>query len=402
MYPPGADTVLVRHGEIGTKSEQVRRKMEDQLRDNIGAILTDRGIEDHIEVERTRLYVETAPDCIERVTDAVTDAPGVVSASPAVRTAPTLDAICECLGEAATEVYESGSFAVSARRAGQTDAHPFTSEDIEEEGGSAVWRAAERVGVSPAVDLDDPAQTFFVECRPDEAFVFLEKRAGPGGLPVGTQDPVVVLLSGGIDSPVAAWELLRRGCPVYPLYVDLGEYGGADHRARAEQAIATLAAYAPNAGVELRVAPAGEAVERIAEATDDLRMLVLRRFMLRVAAAVARDLDAAGLATGESIGQKSSQTSANLRVTSAVTDFPVHRPLLSVDKSTITERARDIGTFDASTIPAGCNRVAPAFPETEARLADVAASEPSGLDALAERVAANLTVVEPEPAAAKK
>jgi thiamine biosynthesis protein ThiI len=391
MYPPGANTVLVRHGEIGTKSEQVGRKMEGQLRDNIAAILSDRGFDDRVKRERTRLYVRTDSARIEAVTDAVTDAFGVVSASPAVRTEPTLDAICARLGDAACAHYDGGSFAVRARRAGETDAHPFSSKELEEEGGTAVWRAAESAGVDPTVDLDDPDLTFFVECRADDAFVFLEKREGPGGLPYGTQRPVVALVSGGIDSPVAAWEAMRRGCLVVPLYVDLGEYGGPDHRARAESTADALARYAPSDDLTLRVAPGGKAVDKIVEKTEKHRMLVLRRFMFLVAEAVAEAENAVGIVTGEAIGQKSSQTSANLHVTSAVTDFPVHRPLLSLDKSSITERARTIGTYDDATIPAGCNRVAPTYPETAASLAEVQRVEPNTLKSLAGSAAADVT-----------
>ena len=382
MHPPGAATVLVRHGEIGTKSEQVRRKMVARLRDNLGAMLADRGIDDPVESRRTRLYVHTDPARIERVTDAAADTFGVVSASPARRVDPTMPAIREALADAAREHYAGEPFAVRARRAGEPDAHPFSSADLEELGGAAVWQAATDAGLDPTVDLEDPETTFYVECRADDAYVFLEKRPGPGGLPLGTQRPLVALVSGGIDSPVAAWEMMRRGCPVVPVYVDLGEYGGQDHRARAASTIDQLARYAPNMDLTLRVVPGGPAVDRIVEETDKHRMLVLRRFMFRVGAAVAEEGPAVGIVTGEALGQKSSQTSANLRVTSAVTDFPVHRPLLTSDKPTISQRARDIGTYDDATIPAGCNRVAPTYPETAASLGAVREAEPDDIESL--------------------
>lgn len=396
MHPPGADIVLIRHGEIGTKSEQVRRKMEGRLRDNIGAILADRGFDDPVERQRTRLFVHTDPGRIEGVTAAVTDAFGVVSASPARQVDPTLDAIGDALAETARTQYDGGTFAVRARRAGQPDAHPFSSKDIEEEGGAAVWQAAEATGVDPVVDLDDPDLTLYVECRPDQAFVFLEKRDGPGGLPVGTQRPLVALVSGGIDSPVAAWDAMRRGAPVYPLYVDLGDYGGVDHRLRAETTVATLQDHAPNLDLSLRVAPGGDGIDLLARESDQFRMLHFRRFMLRIAARVADETDAVGIVTGESIGQKSSQTTANLRATSAVTDYPVHRPLLTDDKSTITEQAREIGTFEDSTISAGCDRLAPANPATAARLSAVREAEPDGIATLATEAAERLSVIEPE------
>jgi thiamine biosynthesis protein ThiI len=392
MHPPGADVVVVRHGEIGTKSEHVGTKMERRLRENLAAVLDDRGVDAEIEQRRFRLWLHT--DDPEAATAAAADTFGVVSASPAVRVDPTVESIREALAEAARERYDGGAFAVSARRAGVASAHPFSSTDIEREGGSAVWDAAEAAGVDPEVDLDDPDLAFFVDCREDDALVFLEKRAGPGGLPLGTQDPVVALMSGGIDSPVAAWELMKRGAPVVPLYVDLGDYGGVDHRARAVSTTETLARYAPDRDVRLRIAPAGDAVADIAEAVDVGRMLVLRRFMFRVAAAVAEERGAVGIVAGEAVGQKSSQTTANLAVTSAAVDLPVHRPLLTVDKTEITARADEIGTFHESTIPAGCDRLAPDYPETRGRLGAIREREPDGLSERARAVADRLEVVE--------
>jgi len=377
MHPPDADRVLVRHGELGVKSEQVRRKMEARLADNLDAMFDARGLSGDIERRRNRLFVHT--DRPDDVTAAAADTFGVASASPVATVDPTLDAIETALADTARERYDGGTFAVDARRAGPTDQHPFASTDIESEGGAAVWDAIESLGAEPAVDLDDPDLELFVECRADEAFVFCEKRDGPGGLPLGTQRPVVALVSGGIDSPVAAWKLMKRGAPVIPVYVDLGDYGGPDHRARALSTVEALAAYAPGYDLSVHVVDAGDVVADLAESLDSLRMLALRRFMLAVAEAVADDHGAVGIVTGEAIGQKSSQTSANIAVTDAATTLPVHRPNLTTDKAAITDLARDIGTFEDSTIDAGCNRVAPSYPETNASLERLRAAEPDDL-----------------------
>jgi thiamine biosynthesis protein ThiI len=392
MLPPGADAVLVRTGEIGVKSEQVRRKMEQRLQDTVHALLADRGIDGDLRRQRYRLLIET--DDPDGAAAAASDAFGVVSVSPVTRVEPTVDGICDALAGAARRHYDGGTFAVRARRAGDSDAHDFDSRDLEREGGAAIWQGAEAAAQTPEVDLDEPDQEFFVECREEEAFVFLEKRAGPGGLPLGSQRPVVALISGGIDSPVAAWEMMKRGCPLVPVYVDLGEYGGVDHRARAVETVGLLADYAPNLDFQLRVAPAGEFVTEIADTVEEERMLVLRRFMFRVAECVAKDVGATGIVTGESIGQKSSQTSTNLATTATATDLPIHRPLLTVDKTTITERAADIGTFRESTIPAGCNRIAPSFPETRASTEAVDAAQPADFDERARAVADAVELVE--------
>jgi thiamine biosynthesis protein ThiI len=391
MHPPDADSVLVRHGELGVKSDQVRRKMEGQLADNLRAMLDARGLSGDIEQRRNRLFVHTAQP--EGVTAAAADTFGVTSASAVTTVDPTLSAIEDALAATAWEQYDGGTFAVNARRAGPAEAHPFSSTDIESDGGTAVWEAIEELGGEPAVDLDNPDLELFVECRAGEAYAFCEKRAGPGGLPLGTQRPVVALVSGGIDSPVAAWKLMKRGAPVLPVYVDLGDYGGPDHRARAVSTVETLASYAPGHDLSISVVDAGDVVTDLSQDLGSLRMLALRRFMLAVAEAIAHECDAVGIVTGEAIGQKSSQTSANIAVTDAATTLPVHRPNLTVDKSEITNHARTIGTFEDSTIDTGCNRVAPSHPETNASLEAVRAAEPDDLFERAEACARDRTVV---------
>ncbi|MDL5361026.1 tRNA sulfurtransferase [Halalkalicoccus sp. NIPERK01] len=387
MIPPGADTVLVRYGDIGVKSTKVRRDMEDSLESNLRAMLDSRDVPGELDWRWSRPRIRTP--AADRTTDVARDTFGIVSASPAVSTEPTMAAIREALAETAGAIGVDGSFAVEARRAGEREAHPFTSEDIEREGGRAIWE----VLADPEVDLEDPSRTFYVECRSEEAFVFTEKRAGPGGLPLGTQRPLVALLSGGIDSPVAAWEAMKRGAPVIPLYFDFEAYGGADHVARAVESARTLAGYAPNHASDLRIAPAGAVADRLVSEVGPTRMLSLRRFMLRVADRVAEESGAAGIVTGEAIGQKSSQTSANLAVTDRVARLPVHRPLLTRDKQEIIAQAREIGTYEDATIAAGCNRIAPDYPETNASVEAVDAAEPD-LGTLVEEAVSGIETVE--------
>jgi thiamine biosynthesis protein ThiI len=362
--------------------------MEGRLADNLSAQLSARGIPGTTDVTRMRLFVRTDPKHVAAATQAAAETFGVVSASPATSVAPTIDAITDAAAAAAREHYDGGTFAISARRSALEDDISFTSRDVERAAGDAVFEAID--AFDPEVDLEDPDFTVSVEVRSEEAFVFLEKRAGPGGLPLGTQQPVVALVSGGIDSPVAAWQVMRRGAPVIPVYLDLGEYGGADHRARACAVVSELARYAPERDMRLRIVPGGDVIADIVDAVDDERMLVFRRFMYRAAEHVARDHDAVGIVTGESIGQKSSQTTPNLAVTDAATTLPIHRPLLGTNKSEITNRAREIGTFDEATIPVGCNQIAPQYPATAATLDEVRAVEPDDLFERAAAVAANV------------
>ena len=388
MLPPGADTVVVRHGDVGVKSSHVQSDMERTLRENLAAMLADRTVPGDVDREWGRILVRT-PDP-DRAANAAADTFGVVSASPAASVSPDLDAITDALADAAEEQYHEGAFAVDARRAGS---HDFDSRDVNRAGGDAVWAAVED-DFEPEVDLDDPDLTFSVEVRDEEAFVFLETRDGPGGMPLGTQKPLVALLSGGIDSPVAAWQAMKRGAPVVPLYLDLGDYGGPDHLARAEESVRKLDAYAPNRDLDLRVAPAGDAVGRLAESVGRTRMLSYRRFMYRVAEHVAESVGAVGVVTGEAVGQKSSQTTANLGVVDRATQLPVHRPLLTWDKQDIVQAARDIGTYRDSTIEVGCNRLAPSQPLTAAPIESVRKDEPDALFEWAPDVAAAVEPME--------
>jgi thiamine biosynthesis protein ThiI len=392
VTPPGAETVVVRYGDMSIKSHQVREHMERRLAENLRALLDERGIAGEVELTHTRPLIHATEDEVAAATAAAGEAFGVVSASPAAAIDPEREAITETAAAAARAGYEGGSFAVDARRAG--DELPFTSDDVEEFAGAAVFEALAADGSDPVVDLDDPDFTVSIECRPEVAFVYLDSVEGPGGLPLGTQTRQVALLSGGIDSPVAAYEVMRRGSPVVPVYVDLGEYAGADHRARVEEVAEHLSAFAPNFDTRLQVVEAGPVAEDLAATMEGGRMLSLRRFMLRVGEAIAESLDADGVVTGEAIGQKSSQTARNVRVTDAAVDLPVHRPLLTVDKNEVTERAREIGTFRDSTIPAGCQRFAPTRPETNGLESRLREDEPEDLFERAERVARQARIVD--------
>ncbi|AXR81702.1 tRNA sulfurtransferase [Natrarchaeobaculum sulfurireducens] len=392
MHPPGADTVLVRHGDLNTKSAHVKRQMEGLLVENVEALLADRVIPGDVQHRWNRPLIHTTEDAVAAATDAAAETFGVVSAS-ACRTVSTEKAqILEALDEIARECYDGGTFAVDARRAYRE--LPYDSEDLAREGGTVIWEAVEDE-FEPAVDLDDPDLTFGIEVREDATFLYLEQVSGPGGLPLGTQERVIALISGGIDSPVAAYELMRRGSPVIPVYVDLGAYGGVDHEARAMEAVRTLSRYAPNVDMPVYKVPGGETVDLLVREMENGRMLSLRRFFFRIAEELADRIDAHGIVTGEAVGQKSSQTIQNLGVTSRATDLPIHRPLLTRDKQDIVAQARKIGTFSQATINAGCNRVAPNRVETNARLEPLLENEPDDLFERAAAAAANAELVDP-------
>ncbi|ELY57997.1 thiamine biosynthesis protein [Natronococcus amylolyticus DSM 10524] len=392
MHPPGADTVLVRHGDINTKSNTVRRYMEDLLAENLEAVLDDRSVPGEVERRWSRLLIHTTEEAVEDATAAAADTFGVVSASPCLTVSTEKELILDALEEVARARYDGGSFAVDARRADKE--LPYDSEDLAREGGSTIWETVADE-FEPEVDLDDPDLTFGVEVRREGTFLSLEKRSGPGGLPLGAQEPVIAMVSGGIDSPVAAYEMMKRGSPIVPVYVDLGPFGGIDHEARAMETVRVLSRYAPNFDMQVYKVPGGETISVLVEEMEEGRMLSMRRFFYRAAEVLAERVDAHGIVTGEAAGQKSSQTVQNLGVTSRATRLPIHRPLLTRDKNEIVAQAREIGTFAESTIDAGCNRVAPDRAETNARLKPLLKAEPDDLFERAEAAARNATLVEP-------
>jgi len=226
------------------------------------------------------------------------------------------------------------------------------------------------------VDLEGAAVTVAVDILPGRAFFSLEKVPGAGGLPVGTSGRVLALLSGGIDSPVAAWRMMRRGCRVDFVHFHSVPFLDRTSQDKARELHRLLVAWELEG--ELLLVPFGEVQRQIVAAVQrPLRVVLYRRTMLRIAEVLARARGAEALVTGESLGQVASQTLANLAVIGAAAALPVLRPLLGMDKSEITAEAVRIGTFETSVIPDQdcCQLFVPRHPATRAHPEEVAAAE---------------------------
>lgn len=226
------------------------------------------------------------------------------------------------------------------------------------------------------VDLDHPELTIHVEVIPRVALVYLDKIPGAGGLPVDSGGTVLSLLSGGIDSPVAAYRMMRRGCHVD--WVHFHSYPFLDRtsqdKARYLAQMLTRFQYSGR----LFLVPFGEVQQQIVGSTPpSFRVVLYRRYMLRLACALARQLKALALVTGESLGQVASQTLTNLGVIEGASDLPVLRPLIGLDKMEIIEEARRIGTYATSIQPDQdcCTLFVPRHPATHTVLADIEAAE---------------------------
>ncbi len=248
---------------------------------------------------------------------------------------------------------------------------PKTSMDIDREIGAYI---CEHTG--KRVDLTHPDLTIYIELLKQEAYYAFTKESGPGGLPVGTGGKVLCLLSGGIDSPVAAYRMIKRGCRVAFVHFHGRPYLSRASEDKVRELVNLLTGYQLSS--KLYLVPFGDIQKQIVlSAPAPIRVVLYRRMMIRIAEELARREDAWGLVTGDSLGQVASQTPGNIQVVSEVTSLPILRPLIGMDKIEITEQAQAIGSFEISIEPDQdcCTLFVPPHPNTNSRLPHVQAAE---------------------------
>jgi tRNA uracil 4-sulfurtransferase len=261
------------------------------------------------------------------------------------------------------------SFRVSARRADKR--FPLTSPQIERKVGGLIQEAT-----GWRVDLGRPAFTIHIEMLPDGAFYFFGKEPGAGGLPTGTGGRVACLLSGGIDSPVAAYRMMRRGCAVLLVHFHSYPILSRASQEKVREIAALLTRHQLRS--RLLLVPFGELQQKVLLSVPaPLRVVIYRRLMVRIAEKLARRWRARALVTGEVIGQVASQTLENMTTIAEATTLEVLRPLVGMDKDEITDEARRIGTFPISIIPDQdcCQLFTPRHPATRARRDEVELAE---------------------------
>ena len=240
------------------------------------------------------------------------------------------------------------------------------------------------------VDVHHPDIVVMVEVRDYGAYIHGPKVPGAGGLPVGTSGRAVNMLSGGIDSPVAAWYMARRGLALHHIHFASPPYTSEAAKRKVQTLAQTISGY--TGSCVLYVVPYTTPQEYIRDhAPDVLFTVLMRRSMMRIANRIAKDIDAKALVTGESLAQVASQTLMALACTDAAQDLPILRPLIGMDKTEIVEVARRIGTFETSILPYEdcCTIFTPPHPKTKPTLAEVEAAEAEmpGLAALEEQAA---------------
>lgn len=354
------DVVIVRYGELALKSKGVRNWYENILMKNIASMLDSRNISyTGIRREWGRIFIETTDS---RAAATAADVFGIVSTSPALMTEPDLENAARVCASLATELIQEGeSFGIRAKRSGN---HSFSSADIGRTCGDAVWSMLEEGGKNPKVNLSSPDKEIFVEMRQKMAYVYLETFKGVGGLPLGTQGSMVVLMSGGLDSPVAAWLMMKRGVMIIPVYCNNSPYSENAARERAFECIRQLQRWAPGHQFTTYEIPHGPNLQSfITSCNRKNTCLLCKRMMYREAYEVMKKEGASGIITGSSLGQVASQTAANMHAEIYQLAIPIYHPLIAFDKTEIMDIARKIGTYDISNQPAGICAAVPERPE---------------------------------------
>jgi len=360
--------LLVRMGgEIYTKSSRTRRRFLRVLVNNIYLALRESGIRASIRPEWSRVLVYA--DDLPRAREVLTRVFGVYAVAEALEVPyASLEDLVEKVAPLFREHVAGKTFAVRARRRRA----PFTSQDVGRELGAAL------LPFSAGVDLDDPEAEVRLEVGRDRAFVLLEESRGPGGFPAGTGGRALALFSGGFDSPVAAWRVMRRGIRVDLVVYDLGGCGQVGQALAVARELALR--WAPGLEVRANVVDLAPVVSALVRRVDPrLRQILLKRAMYRAGSILAGELGFEGLVTGESLGQVSTQTLRNLAVAEEAASVPVLRPLVGSDKQEIIEAARSIGTHDVSALVKEHCSIATGPVETWADPEEVLTAE-SGLD----------------------
>jgi len=359
--------VLVHYHELGLKRGN-RPLFLRHLARNLRRATADIGPVNLRQVSgRILLELDEHPDPAA-VRERVRRVCGVASAALAYRVVSTVEAMKAVIA-GLVEGRTFASFRISARRAFKT--YPMTSVELNRELGAFVL---ERVATK--VDLRQPELEIHVEVMPAETFVYVDPEPGPGGLPVGASGTVAALLSGGIDSPVAAWRMMKRGCRVVFVHFHSVPYLPPTSQAKARALVTQLTEWQYDSTLVL--VPFGEIQrEVVLTVPPPARVVIYRRLMVRIAEALARKHGALALTTGESLGQVASQTLSNIARIDEAATMPILRPLIGMDKLEITGEARRLGTFDISIEPDAdcCTLFVPKHPATRMSEHEVGAVE---------------------------
>ena len=391
------EMVLIRYGEIALKGKN-RSSFEHALIRNIRTACEPIS---KLRVERRRGRITVIPETRSGdVARRLQDVFGIKSVSPAWGVEPTPEGIADLgrtvLADALLDYPPNAEIPFRVHTSRGDKSFPMTSVELDQFVAPRVLDGTSNL----KVNLKHAELTLGIEVRTERAYVFVRRLPGPGGLPVGTLGRVLCLLSGGIDSPVAAWLAMKRGCRVNFVTFHSSPYIGEASKKKVVDLVRALSRYQGDS--RLYVLPFTEIQEAIRDgAPSPYRTVLYRRMMQRLASRLAHRDRSQALVTGESLGQVASQTLENMTCIGAAAEFPVLRPLACFDKEEAIDIARKIGTFDLSTIPEPdcCTVFMPPKPIIKGSLEVCVASEAElDVEGLVERSLAGVEVIEVDAA----
>lgn len=364
---------LIHYGEIGIKGEN-RSFFENKLVQNIEKIVRDLELKKNpVKNLYGRHFLEipynTSSKVEKEIKKRLSRTFGIVNFSPALLTDREVENLKKVVWSEIEKRQPFETFRIRASRADKS--YHLTSREIEFKVGGY---AKEKSGAE--VDLENADVTCYIEVLSKKALVYFEKLSGPGGLPVSTAGKVATLLSGGIDSPLAAWHIAKRGAK--NVFVHFHSYPQTDKAS--QEVVRDLAKKLTKwqLNSKLYLVPLLEIQKEIvAKCPKKLRVLLYRRMMIRLTELIAQDENAKALVTGESLGQVASQTLENIRAVNRVATLPILRPLIGMDKQEIVNKAKEIGTYQISIRPYQdcCSLFVPDHPETQAEIKELEKAE---------------------------
>ncbi len=358
------EVILLKNGEIALKGLN-RRTFEDQLIKNLRRRLSPLGT---WQITAAQSTVTAIPDGDDTDMDAAADVCakvfGFVGYSKALMVPKDMDTIRAVTGDyLADDLQNAKTFKVCAKRADKK--FPFTSPEICMEMGGVLLSRFPRL----SVDVHNPDLTVNIEVRDKAAFIHGNQQKGAGGLPSGSAGKAAVLISGGIDSPVAAWMMAKRGLQLEAVHFASPPYTSERAEKKVHDLLSKVAQYSGR--IRLHVVPFTDLQEAIRDnCPEELFTILMRRFMMRIAEQIASENDCGALITGESVGQVASQTLYALACTDEAVGMPVFRPLIGMDKNEVIDISRRIDTFELSILPYEdcCTVFTPKHPRTHPKL----------------------------------
>ncbi len=365
------DILLLKLGEVVLKGLN-RRSFEQKLVGNIRRRLLGLG-NFQVSIMQSTIYVEAVDEAadMDAAFSAMQDVFGIVKISRAAACEKDRDAIARLAIEyLREEMLCAKSFKVESKRSDKR--FPMTSIQLSQYVGGELAEAYPNC----VVDVHNPELVVNVEVRDLAAYVHAAPVDGAGGMPVGSNGVAVSLLSGGIDSPVSTYMIAKRGVRLIPVHFFSFPYTSQQAKEKVIELGRQLTAYC--GGMTLEVVPFTRIQEEIRDkCPEEYFTLIMRRFMMRIAEAIAAHNGGRAIVTGENLGQVASQTMEAMAVTQAVTTLPVLQPLIGMDKEEIVRFARKIGTFDTSILPYEdcCTVFTPRHPKTHPKLAEVEQAE---------------------------